>query len=220
MTDSQQQPSRRERKRKQMLDRIAATAFGLFEHDGYSNVTMEQIANGADVAKGTLYNHFPVKEAVLAYWIERELSSDLVRLAPTLGEANSIQTQLNALFAASARWCESHRQYLPPYIRYRFGNFEASDQATDADSLITTMTQLIGTAQREGEIRSELDAAHLAFLLNYLYLAALMRWLNVPELSLPREFEAVIEVFINGAAIQASDREALRYAKRAGLDCS
>lgn len=200
-TDLQQPPGRRERKRRQMLDQIAAVAFELFERDGYQNVTMEQIATRADVAKGTLYNHFPVKEAVLAHWIEKELSSDLADLAPVLGNANSIQAQLQALFAASAEWCEGHRQYLPPYIRYRFGSFDAADGAArDGDSLITTIAQLVEAAQREGEIRSDLDAAHLAFLVNYLYLAALMRWLNVPGLSLADEFEAAIQLFINGAA--------------------
>lgn len=184
-----------------MLDQIAGVAFELFERDGYQNVTMEQIATTADVAKGTLYNHFAVKEAVLAHWIEKELASDLAGLAPVLGETNSIQAQLTALFAASAQWCEGHRQYLPPYIRYRFGSFEAAD-GTDkgGEDLIAIMTQLIATAQREDEVRSDLDAAHLAFLVNYLYLAALMRWLSVPELSLADEFEAAIQLFINGAA--------------------
>ncbi len=44
---------------------------------GYESVTMEQIAAAADVARGTLYNHFPFKEAVLAYWIHGQLAKDL-----------------------------------------------------------------------------------------------------------------------------------------------
>lgn len=201
MTDPHHLPGRRLRKRRQMLDQIAATAFELFERDGYQNVTMEQIAAQADVAKGTLYNHFPVKEGVLAHWIEKELSSDLARLVPALTEPNSIQEQLTALFAVSAQWCEGHRQYLPPYIRYRFGHFDAADEAEgNGDSLVAAMTQLIETAQRDAKIRGDLDAPHLAVLLNYLYLAALMRWLNMPELSLAGEFEAAVQLFINGAA--------------------
>ena len=47
---------RRERKRIQTLDHLAATAFSLFEQHGYDAVTMEQIAAQADVSKGTLYN--------------------------------------------------------------------------------------------------------------------------------------------------------------------
>lgn len=198
LTNDQSLPGRRERKRRRILDQIACVAFELFEHDGYKNVTMEQIASTADVAKGTLYNHFAVKEAVLAHWIEMELSSDLAGIAGILGETNSIRAQLAALFSASAQWCEGHQQYLPPYIRYRFGSFDVA--ARDADSLITTMTQLIEIAQRKGEIRSSLEADQLAFLLNYLYLAAVMRWLNIPELSLADQFQAVIQLFFEGVA--------------------
>jgi AcrR family transcriptional regulator len=52
---------RRERKRLQLLDFLADTAWGLFESEGFAAVTMERIADVADVAKGTLYKHFPVK---------------------------------------------------------------------------------------------------------------------------------------------------------------
>ena len=45
---------RRERKRNQTLDHLAATAFSLFEQHGYDAVTMEQIAAQADVSKGTV----------------------------------------------------------------------------------------------------------------------------------------------------------------------
>ncbi|CAJ0730919.1 hypothetical protein R77592_02498 [Ralstonia mannitolilytica] len=62
---------RRERKRLQTLDHLAATAFALFEQHGYDAVTMEQIAAQADVSKGTLYNHFPLKEGSIASGVER-----------------------------------------------------------------------------------------------------------------------------------------------------
>lgn len=55
--------SRRDRKRLQTLNHLASAAMRLFERDGFKAVTMERIAAEADVAKGTLYNHFPTKEA-------------------------------------------------------------------------------------------------------------------------------------------------------------
>ena len=45
---------RRERKRSQTLDHLAATAFALFEAHGYDAVTMEQIAAQADATVGCL----------------------------------------------------------------------------------------------------------------------------------------------------------------------
>ena len=70
-------PGRRTRKRQGTLDRLVATAGMLFARDGYEAVTMEQIAETADVARATLYNHFPSKEAVLAAWIHQQLAADL-----------------------------------------------------------------------------------------------------------------------------------------------
>ena len=78
-------PGRRERRRVQTLDHVATTAMQLFEAQGYDATTMEQIALRADVAKGTLYNHFATKEAVLAHWIHLELAADTARLAELVG---------------------------------------------------------------------------------------------------------------------------------------
>ena len=43
-------PGRRERRRTQTLDHVAATAMRLFEAQGYDATTMEQIAQQSDVA--------------------------------------------------------------------------------------------------------------------------------------------------------------------------
>src|SRR3546814_20841401 len=59
--------SRRQRKRAQTANHLSATAFRRFETHGYDVVAMEQIAAEADVAKATLYNYFPVTEALLAH---------------------------------------------------------------------------------------------------------------------------------------------------------
>jgi hypothetical protein len=62
MNDISTELGRRERKRLQQLDHLADTAWTLFEAEGYEAVTMERIAAEADVAKATLYKHFPAKD--------------------------------------------------------------------------------------------------------------------------------------------------------------
>ncbi|HIG72177.1 MAG TPA: TetR/AcrR family transcriptional regulator, partial [Myxococcales bacterium] len=59
MTETQ--PSRRERRRLEIRDRIVETAFMLFETDGYEATTVTEIAARADIAYGTLFQHFPSK---------------------------------------------------------------------------------------------------------------------------------------------------------------
>jgi phosphohistidine swiveling domain-containing protein len=75
---------RRERKRQQTMNHLADTAWQLFETHGFETVTMETIAETADVAKGTLYNYFPVKEALLRHHLHRELADRMPKILAVL----------------------------------------------------------------------------------------------------------------------------------------
>ncbi|WP_296223767.1 TetR/AcrR family transcriptional regulator [Ralstonia sp. UBA689] len=192
---------RRERKRTQTLDHLAATAFALFEQHGYDAVTMEQIAAQADVSKGTLYNHFPVKEALLAHQFHTELAAGGAQLRPRIESQPDFSSRLSVLLSASADWCNVRRPYLAPYFRYRFASADLAARERDADKrsgLEAVFTALIGTAQQSGELDTRLDAEHLAGLFEYLYLGALMRWLARPEVDLHEAFAAIINVFLHG----------------------
>lgn len=60
-------PSRGLRERKKLQTRLAirSEAFRLFEEQGYTNTTVEQIAAAAEVSPRTFYRYFGVKEALL-----------------------------------------------------------------------------------------------------------------------------------------------------------
>lgn len=194
-------PHRRERKRRRTQDHLADTAARLFEAHGFDAVTMEQIAVAADVARGTLYNHFPVKEAVLAHWIHLQLAQDMQHLAVAIDPRAGFVPNLSLILDASAHWCERHRDVLKPYLRFRMLESLADRQAqAEADDMIGAYAGLILASQQAGLMRKDLSAAHLATLFHHLYLAALLRWLNEPGLSLREEFNAAVRLFVEGAS--------------------
>jgi AcrR family transcriptional regulator len=207
-------PGRRERKRQEKLDHIAQTAFRLFESHGYEAVTMEQLAAEADVAKGTLYSHFPVKEAVLAHWMHMQLEQDLDRLLPACLAEGSFKRGMRRLLDASAAGLEQHREYLLPYLRYRFVNVgQPHADANDARSdLVRAFLALISAGQKSGELREAQPAGHLALFFHFLYLAALMRWLMDPKSDLRAELAAVLDLFLKGS-LKASAATAKRTSK-------
>jgi AcrR family transcriptional regulator len=192
---------RRERKRQEKLDHIAQTAHGLFEAHGYDAVTMEQLAGAADVAKGTLYSHFPVKEAVLAHWLHMQLEQDLDRLLPLCLAESNFKRGMRKLLDASASGLERHREYMLPYLRYRFTNVgDPQANANDARSdLVRAYHALITAAQKSGELRPAQPAERLALFFHFLYLAALMRWLAAPKSDLREELAAALDLFLKGS---------------------
>lgn len=196
------QPSmtdRTARKRQQTRDHIAATAHALFERDGYEAVTMEQIAAQADVARGTLYNHFPVKEAVLVHWMHGQLESDLGTLAAGVLRRGSFLSRVATLLDASAQWWEEHRQYAAPYIRFRFQQVRDADEGQHSSGLIPLYARLIAEAQQAGELRPDAFPERLALYLHFLYLSSVMTWLGKPGISLAKEFSQALAFFVQGA---------------------
>lgn len=197
--------SRRDRKRLQTMENLARAAAALFERHGYETVTMEQIATEADVAKGTLYNHFPVKEAVLAHWLHLELAANLAMLHRQLEAKPGFEQGMLYVLGHSADWCEAHPDYLAPYLRFRFMGI-GSEPSVDSEQLsdiADTFGWLILRGQAAGEIRADVEAQRLANAFHHLYLAAMLRWLASPRLKLRKEFAAAVELFLHGAAAPA-----------------
>ncbi|ROQ36796.1 TetR family transcriptional regulator [Frondihabitans sp. PhB188] len=56
-----EEPGRRERKKREMRERVADAAARLFAEHGYDAVSMTSVAAAAGVAEQTVYNHFPTK---------------------------------------------------------------------------------------------------------------------------------------------------------------
>ena len=196
-------PNRRARKRRLLTDRVAGLAFALFEEHGYEAVTMEQIAAAADIAKGTLYKYFPVKEALLAHQFQLEIASGMTPLWPLLERQGSFAAQLSQLLQASAQWNEARRAYIPHYVRHQFSTADlgrAAPRAHRPSGARQIFERLCLSGQQRGDVRRDLSATQLAVMLECLCLGAILTWLAHPESKLQHEFEALLLLALNGVA--------------------
>src|SRR5690242_11989842 len=66
--------SRRDKKRTETRERIFGVAMRLFADKGYQATTVDEITEAADVAKGTFFNYFQTKEAVLQDFARLQMS--------------------------------------------------------------------------------------------------------------------------------------------------
>jgi AcrR family transcriptional regulator len=84
---------RRERKKAAVRAHILATAIELFSEHGLDSVTVDQIADAADIGKGTIYNYFSTKEdIVVAFMVDFEtrVQAKVRRLVTSKGTLESI----------------------------------------------------------------------------------------------------------------------------------
>ncbi|MEV4248473.1 TetR family transcriptional regulator [Streptosporangium canum] len=72
----------RERKKEQTQRRIAAVALRLFAERGFDAVTINEIAEAAEVAKVTLFKYFPTKESLVLRGVGEEDLAGIVAVRP------------------------------------------------------------------------------------------------------------------------------------------
>ena len=192
--------NRRERKRQQTADHLADTAWSLFQAQGFDAVTMEAIAENADVAKGTLYKYFPVKEALLRHQFHRELAETMPGILKQLSDLPTTAERLQGFLDLSSDWSIAHRQHIGPYLSLRMNEagIPYNLKAQKRSGVEQVFSGFIKEGQESGEFRSDLEATTAAQYLEFLYLASLMRWLNSTEIDLHEEFRTMLDLFLYG----------------------
>lgn len=193
---------RRERKRLQQLDHLADAAWALFEAEGFEAVTMERIAEVGDVSKVTLYRYFPVKEALLRHIFHRELREAWPALQPELAAAPPGRQRLARFLELQAAWCESRRDYLLPYVRFRMSDMRRPEEGRERSGMDRIFSELIAQGQACGDFRQDIAAPLLAMHLQFVHLATLLRWLSEDGLSLAAELARMLDLVCNGMAVK------------------
>jgi len=204
MTQDTSRSIPRPARRSEIPAHIQGVARLLFQTRGYARVTMEQIAVEAAVSKRTLYKYFPVKEAILERVLEDELAKDLAQRDFHIDAEAGFRNSVLRLMHESAQWCGQHRDYLLPYIRYKFATFDPGAAGQDK-GLLPVWKMLIASAQERRELHVRHSTGQLGTYFHYLYLGALMRWLTEPGLDLRQEFDTVVALFMDGAACLLPD---------------
>ena len=89
-------PPLRQRKKAAVRAKIIATAVELFSRHGLAEVTVEHIADVADIGKGTIYNYFATKEDIVVAFmadVEAKIQARPRPSALSRGSLSSILTE-------------------------------------------------------------------------------------------------------------------------------
>jgi AcrR family transcriptional regulator len=154
--------SRRERKKQETRQRLLECAWHLFQERGYDDTTVEDITEAVDVAKGTFFNYFETKEALLdelALW-RIDLMGNHVLAADDAPE--SAVARIKRMVRAMAAEFSPDRE-LPQHLL--IARISAPIRHESAHRLGSIMHDLVQQGQASGEIRADVDAGLVARLL-------------------------------------------------------
>jgi AcrR family transcriptional regulator len=154
--------SRRERRKRETHQRLLKCAWELFQERGYDDATVEDITEAADVAKGTFFNYFSTKEAILdeiALW-RIELMGHHVLAAEDVPES-AVARIKRMVRTMAAEFSPEHE--LPQHLL--IARISAPIRHESAHRLSSIMYDLVRQGQASGEIRADVDAGLIARLL-------------------------------------------------------
>jgi AcrR family transcriptional regulator len=168
--------TRRERKKEETRDRIFQAAMDLFKEKGFEATTIEDISERADVAKGTFFNYYPRKEAVLAYFLERRFLDIEESMPQLLAEKRPTRETLIAVFLhAGSAYGEDRELSRHMFMELMKRQFEPVMEAIMR--LDAQLAEFIARGQQNGDVRRDIDPLETVHLLADVYITTVHAWL-------------------------------------------
>ena len=137
---------------------VLRIAVGLFNEQGYDATSVADLAERLGLTKSALYHHFRSKEEILGIALETALSG-LERALSDAAAAPAAAEQLEAVIAGAVEVLIAELPSVTLLLRLR-GNSDVERLALDRRRLLDhRVTAIVRTAQEEGAIRDDIDAA-------------------------------------------------------------
>lgn len=191
--------SRRERKKEETRKKIIEAAADLFRRQGFANTAVDQITDAADVGKGTFYNYFDTKEAVVTAYID-ELTQAYMQMMPIFLQPPDTAGRLKAVMKESSAWAVANPELIRVDVVYRTQRNMGHPEYLETDGLWNMLCQILNYGQKMGDIRGDVEVLELATHFYGLLSAVLMAWVAWPEvLPLAERMDRMVNFFINGA---------------------
>lgn len=175
--------SRVERKKEETKKKIINVALSLFKKQGYNETSMEQIAREADIAKGTLYNYFPVKEAIVDEYIKRNFRKKNQERILALRRLPDTRARLTLALGEMFEGVMAQKELFEKYIIYRTKvllSFRQDESEKSGFNLVAN--EIIELGQKSGEIRSDLPNYVLVELFEFAFIEAAKQFYLEPEM--------------------------------------
>jgi AcrR family transcriptional regulator len=152
-------PSLRERKKLQTRSAIIARAVQLFNARGFYNTSIDDIADAADVSRGTFFNYFGYKEAVIVEFGRDLMVALTARVEEQLKEGVSAERIIYRIWLEVRALLAEHGEAVVVLAHELLNpEVERAARAAQAFALAELVAKVAAAGQRGGRLRGGLDA--------------------------------------------------------------
>lgn len=192
--------SRVERKKEKTKQKIINGTMKLFKKHGIDGTTMEQIAREADIAKGTLYNYFPVKEAIIDEYIKRSSSEKNSERISRLPQIPDTRSRMILSFSELIQGVQAQKEIFENYLVYQMKNtISLQKEESEKSGIELLATEIIQLGQRNAEIRKDYSVEVMVDLFVFAFIEVAKHFYMDPEkFNASETIEYCVDLFLNG----------------------
>jgi AcrR family transcriptional regulator len=166
--------SLRERQKQRRRNRIYTVAIGMFKERGFHQTTATDIAKVAHVSRGTFFNYYPYKEAVLLDYGSEIVAGLRERTEERTAQGMKPLEALEALWADLAEITAQERDLISP-LAYELINPDPQRSRTAYEAL--PLSRIIeGLLRGVKNLRSDMSLERMAASLSDTYFMTALRW--------------------------------------------
>ncbi|WP_405063313.1 TetR/AcrR family transcriptional regulator [Kribbella sp. NBC_01505] len=187
---------RRERSKAALRQRLLEAALAAFTAKGYRAATIDEIAERADVARATAFNHFPRKEDFLLELILKRRQGIRDGLEAQLASPDqTVLEGIREVVRGAARSYDANQDTNQAMMRAMLQSGVMATAGSHSTGL--AFGRAVAVGQARGEIRTDVDADAIGNVLFDGCVGILYRW-GLGEVDLPLEeaFDTVFEVVV------------------------
>lgn len=154
-----------------------AAAISLFIEKGFDSTTMEDIAERADVARATVFNHFPRKAAFIDEWTARRSERAAVAVRIDDLEGAPLRSVLKRYFTAMCEISQANAASRRETVALMNAAVHSTNLLTRSD-LSQEVSRFVSHARKAGEVDAKADPDLIGMLVVSAYLTVLITWIN------------------------------------------
>lgn len=203
MEEQQQNLPRREREKLRQREDMLAAALALFSEKGYHNVSMQEIAEKAEFAVGTLYKFFKNKEDLYKALISEQADRFHEALTQALQQEDDEIARLRRYVQAKGRVFMDNAACVRLYFAENRGasfNIKAGldkEIRERCDHVLHRLAAVFAAGMEKQRFRQTAEPYHLALALDSLCNAFLFHWLEGRQ-PYPESPDIILNIFFHG----------------------
>lgn len=200
MKKNEQELSRMDRKKIEMRNKIIGTTIRLIQSNGFEATTMEQIAREVDIAKGTLYNYYSVKEAIISDYIKQTFDTKNIFRLSYLKTLKDTRSRLVYIINNLMDGVKSQKEIFEKYLVYIMKQVVSFDiKEDDRSGIVELILAISELGKQEGDIRCDLPLTIIVDFFLFIFIEIAKQYYMEPESFDQNEIvERSVDLFING----------------------